>query len=283
MNEPKMNTQDLIELSTLHALGMLEDDERAAYESALESAAPAIRQRVFAEARRMADLGDLLPDEEPSSEMRDMVLAAVRAAMREQEVEQRLATGAIAGRIQHQPAKRAVSQPSLPRGNRVHAVWRAAAIGLAAATVALTVVAAQNREVYNQLDNELLLSQAYDTMGAEFVKSMIMDENSTRVAFSSVSNTANANAAVWHNADWNTALLFVDNLKPAANAEPYRLVVLDSDGNIVREVTEFVPTGELETFKVKFNPATDARLAIYESIADTLAEQPLLSSPKIEL
>ncbi|MFK7884638.1 MAG: hypothetical protein AB8F26_10705 [Phycisphaerales bacterium] len=283
MNEPKMNTQDLIELSTLHALGMLEDDERAAYESALESAAPAIRQRVFAEARRMADLGDLLPDEEPSSQMRDMVLAAVRAAMREQEVEQRLATGAIAGRIQHQPIKRAVSQPSLPRGNRVHAVWRAAAIGLAAATVALTVVAAQNREVYNQLDNELLLSQAYDTMGAEFVKSMIMDENSTRVAFSSVSNTANANAAVWHNADWNTALLFVDNLKPAANADPYRLVVLDSDGNIVREVTEFVPTGELETFKVKFNPATDARLAIYESIADTLAEQPLLSSPEIEL
>lgn len=284
-----MTTQDLIELNTLHAFGMLDDHERAAYESALESAPAAVRRQVFAEARRLADLGDLLPEEEPSAELRDIVLAAVRAAMREQEVEQRLAASktepapAIAGRISYAKDSRRVAQPSLPRGNRVHAVWRAAAIGLAAATVALTVVSAQNRDVYNQLDNEVLLTKAYDAMGAEFVESMIMDENSVKVAFSPVSTSTptTADAAVWHNGDWNTSLLFVNNLKPAPNNKPYRLVVLDGDGNIVRNITEFVPTGNLETFNVQFNPATDERLAIYESVEDALAATPLLSSSEI--
>ena len=55
-----------------------------------------------------------------------MVLAAVRAGMREQEVEQRI----VAGRITPEtPAPRRYSQPALPRSRRVHPVWRAAAIG----------------------------------------------------------------------------------------------------------------------------------------------------------
>lgn len=264
-----MNTQDLIELTTLHALGMLDDDERAAYESALEAASPELRARVLHEARRMADLGDLLPDEQPTPELRELVLAAVRAAMREQEVERRIAaTPHIAGRID--PARRATAQPRMPRGTRVHAVWRAAAIGLAAATVALTVVSVNIRGTYRQLDNELLLADLYDRMGAEYVDSMIFDAKSVKVAFSPVDPSVTASVAAWTNPDWSSQRLFIKNLKPQPNNEPYRLVVLDAEGNIIREVTQIQTTGEFQNLEININPATESRLAIYRSVEDAL-------------
>lgn len=281
-----MNTQNLIELNTLHSLGMLDELEQQQFEHALQAAGPHVRERVFAEARRLADLGDLLPSEEPSPELREMVLSAVRAAISEQAaVSERPALsqnqaqtlapaviGSITPTTQHRTA-----QPAMPRGARVHPVWRAATIGLAAATVALTVVSAQNRDVYNQLDNQLLITELYDAAGAEFVESMLMDDNSKRIAMTAVSETDRPSvqpaAAVWHNADWDSARLFVKNLRPDANAGPYRLVVLDSEGNIIREIKEFIPTGELESIDVKLNP-TDANLAIYTAEDD----QPVLMS-----
>jgi hypothetical protein len=269
-----MNTQDLIELTTLHALGMLDDDERAAYESALEAAPPALRNRVLEEARRMGDLGDLLPDEQPTAELRELVLAAVRAAMREQEVERRIAAAPpVAGRIDpamSRHAARVTAQPRLPRGTRVHAVWRAAAIGLAAATVALTVFSVNIRGTYRQLDNELLLSDLYDRMGAEYVDSMIFDAKSVKVAFSPVDPSVTASVAAWTNPDWSSQRLFIKNLKAQPNNEPYRLVVLDAEGNIVREVTQIQTTGEFQNLEININPATESRLAIYRSVEDAL-------------
>lgn len=284
-DQANMTTQDLIELNTLYALGMLDQDEQSAFEHSLQSASPHVRERVFAEARRLADLGDLLPDEEPTPELRALVLSAVRAAMHEHASRSHphhatvAPAAAIAGRITPAPVR--TSQPAVPRGARVHPVWRAAAIGLAAATVALTVVSAQNRDIYKQLDNQFLITEAYDTMGAEFVESMLMDTNSKRIALTAT-DAASATradirpvAAVWHNADWNTSRLFIKNLKASPDAEPYRLVVLDADGNIVREIKEFIPTGELEAINITINPTTDAHLAIYQG---PQGDQPLLTS-----
>ncbi len=264
-----MTIQELIELNTLHALGMLDEDERHEFEATLQSASPHVRERVFAEARRLADLGDLLPSDEPSPELREIVISAVRAAITEQNDAQQLAeqaAPAVIATITPQAARAPLGQPAMPRGARVHPVWRAAAIGLAAATVALTVVSAQNRDVYNQLDNQILITELYDAAGAEFVESILMDDNSKRIAMTAVSAsdrpTVQPVASVWHNADWGSARLFVKNLRPAPDAEPYRLVVLDSEGNIIREITEFIPTGGLESIDVHINPA-DANLAIY--------------------
>lgn len=272
-----MSIQELIELNTLHALGMLDEDEQQAFEAALAAASPRVRERVFAEARRLADLGDLLPSDQPSPELRELVLSAVRAAITEETAQQtadeaKPVAPAVIGTITP-----ATAQPAMPRGARVHPVWRAAAIGLAAATVALTVVSAQNRDIYNQLDNQILVTELYDAAGAEFVESILMDDNSKRIAMTAVAETDRPSvqpvAAVWHNADWDNARLFVKNLRPAPDAEPYRLVVLDSEGNIVREIKEFIPTGELESINVELNPA-DANLAIYTGDDD----QPVLVS-----
>lgn len=296
-----MNTQSLIEHTVLYSLGFLDGPEQAQYESALMAAPPAVRAHVQAEARRMADLGDLLPSDQPAPELRDLVIAAVRAGMREQEVEQRLAAGqvgmtfgaGVAGRITPESARsvsgsRRYSQPTIPRVRGVHPVWRAAAIGLAGATIALTVISANVRDLQHAAAEGARIAELYKDTGAEFVNAALFDENTKRVTLTPVaSNSAgpsgNAVASVWHNPDWGSARLFVKNLRPQAGDEPYRLVVLDADGNIVREVAEFRPTGELQDIGITVNLATESRLAIYQSIREAIDTQPVLLSTSPDL
>lgn len=289
-----MNTQSLIEHTVLYTLGFLDDQEQAQYESALMAAAPKVRAHVQAEARRMADLGDLLPSDQPDPELRDLVIAAVRAGMREQEVEQRLAadrpTNPVAGRITPESARsasnaRRYSQPALPRVRGVHPVWRAAAIGLAGATIALTVISANVRDMQHTAAEGARIAAFYNETGAEFVNATLFDANTKRVTLTPVStDTANnAVASVWHNPDWGSARLFVKNLRPQPGDEPYRLVVLDADGNIVREVAEFRPNGEVQDIGITLNLKTESRLAIYQNIQDAINAQPVLQGDASDL
>lgn len=285
-----MNTQSLIEQTVLYSLGLLDDQEQASYESTLLAAQPTVRAHVLAEARRMADLGDLLPPDQPSPELRDLVLAAVRAGMREQEVEQRLAAAPIAGRItpqSTQPAANArkYSQPTLPRSRGVHPVWRAAAIGLAGATIALTVISSNVRDIQHTAAEGARIAQLYKDTGAEFVNATLFDANTKRVTLTpaSADSPNNAVASVWHNPDWSSARLFVKNLRAQPGDEPYRLVVLDADGNIVREVAEFRPTGEVQDIGININLNTESRLAIYQNMRDTIDAQPLLQGNASDL
>lgn len=276
-----MNTQTLIEQTVLYTLGFLDADEEAAYEASLAAAPAEIRACVRAEAARMADLGDLLPDENPGPEVREMVLAAVRAGMREQEVEQRI----VAGRITPEtPAPRRYSQPALPRSRRVHPVWRAAAIGFIAATIVLTIDSARSRTYYQNATEGARIAGVYDATGPGFLDAALFDANTRRVILTPASSDTNAAASVWHNPDWGpTARLFVKNLKPQPGQEPYRLVVLDAEGNVVREVAQFRPTGEIQDISVTVNLATESRLAIYQSVREALDAQPVLRSPEVGL
>jgi hypothetical protein len=293
-----MNTQELIENTVLYSLSLLDEQEQAAYESALLASDPGVRASVRAEALRMADLGDLLPDDQPSAELRDMVVAAVRAGMREQEVEQRIASeraapavgaapGAVAGRIGPDPARRRHAQPALPRSRRVHPIWRAAAIGLTAATIALTVVSVNIRGTYNAAAEGARIAQLYDTVGAEYVESTLFDPNTRRVTLAPVAadpaRTTTPVAAVWHNPDWQSARLFVKNLRPQDADQTYRLVVLDEAGNIVREVHQFRSTGELQDIGISVNLATENRLAIYQGVEDAVQRGPLLLTNSADL
>ncbi|MCC5824472.1 MAG: hypothetical protein LAT64_13430 [Phycisphaerales bacterium] len=286
-----MTTQELIEQTVLYSLGLLDEQDHDAYEAALAAATPQVRASVKSEAARMADLGDLLPDEQPSDELRELVIAAVRAGMREQEVEQRIRADAqkdtrddapqrhVAGRITPQTQRRH-AQPPLARATRVHWLWRAAAIGLAGATVALTVISADVRDLRNTAAEGVRLAQFYDVAGAEFVNAALFDTNTRRVSLVSPadSNPTTAVASVWHNPDWSSARLFVKNLRPQENDKPYRLVVLDDQGNIVREVAEFRPNGEIQDFEININLSTESRLAIYDDVREAVRKQPVLFS-----
>ncbi len=282
-----MTTHELIEHTVLYALGLLDDTETAEYEAALTAAAPHVRAMVKAEAERMADLGDLLPDERPGPELRDMVVAAVRAGMREQEVERRIAAArtatpaaaapapAVVGRI---TPERRHAQPALSRSARVHWLWRAAAIGLAGATIALTVISSDVRNLRDSAAEGARLAHVYDRAGAEFFDDLMFDETTRRVVLTPASADTTAAASVWHNPDWPASRLVVKNLRPQDNNQPYRLVVLDADGNVAREVAEIRPTGELEEISISVNLSTESRFAIYRGVEDALNAQPVLRS-----
>ena len=281
-----MNTQELIESTMLHTLGLLEDQEIEAYEAAYDAAPVTIQLLVREEALRMGDFGDLIPNNEPDPALRELVISAVRAAMREQENEQRIASGpvsapVIAGRIDPQSARRA--QPKISTTPRVHRLWRASTIGFAAATIALSVVWTNNNQTYNQVSPDALLGQLYDNIGAEFLESTLFDGTTERVSIVSANGSSNSVAAVWHNPDWDSARLFVKNMQ-ASEENPYRLVVLDVNGDIVREVATFSSEGELENFEVQVNLKSERRLAIYQGISDAIDDaEPLMSTLDTDL
>jgi len=284
-----MNTHELIESTMLHALGLLDDTEREAYEAAYDAAPASVQKRVRDEARRMADLGDLIPDMEPSAELRSVVVAAVRAAMREDENESRIAgqsamastAAPVIGRIdRNTPAPvRATAQPRLTTSMRVHRAWRVAAVGCAAAAIAMGVVMVRINQEFQSAQRLALVDNLYDQIGAQYLESTIFDANTQRVAMTPTNSSSNAVAAVWYNPDWKTARLFVKNLASEEN-RPLRLVVLDEDDNIVEEIETFTPSGVLEDFDVDVNLSQNRKLAIYSALEDEInaATEPVLMS-----
>jgi len=292
-----MNTQELIESTMLHTLGLLEDSEIAQYEAAYAAAPESVQLLVREESMRMSDFGDLIPGNEPDPALRELVISAVRAAMREQENDQRIAGsaavagGAIVGRIdpqiaQHQAARHEATrqeaarraQPKLSTTPRVHRLWRASTIGFAAATIALSVVWTNNNQAYNQASPDALIGQLYDNIGADYLESTLFDPGTERVSLVSMDPGSNAVASVWHNEAWGTARLFVKNIKASEEA-PFRLVVLDRNGEIVREVTTFSSEGELENFDIEADLKEDRRFAIYKGLSDAVNEsEPSLTS-----
>lgn len=285
-----MNTQDLIEHTMLHALGLLDDSEIAAFELAFDAAPESVQLLVREEAQRMGDFGDLMPSNEPDPALRGLVISAVRAAMFEEENEQRIAgqTPAVAGRIAHhsqttREASTRRAQPKLSNTPRVHRLWRASTIGFAAATIALSVVWTSNNQAYKQVSPDALLGQLYDNIGAEFLESTLFDPTTERVSLVSNTEGNRAVAAVWHNPDWKSARLFVKNMS-ATQENPYRLVVLDENGEVVREVATFASQGQLDDFEVTVNLKTETRLAIYQGLTEAIEEsQPVLESIESEL
>ncbi len=280
-----MNTHELIEYTMLHALGLLEDDERQAYEAAFDAAPKPVQLRVREEARRMADLGDLIPEVEPNDELRDVVVAAVRAAMREDENESRIAqqtteASPVIGRIDSStPAPaRATSQPRLSTSRRVHRVWRVAAVGFAAASIAMGVVMINIQQTMQQANQSGLVNSVYDNLGPQFLDGLT-DPTSTRVFLVATDSNSKSEAAVYKNPDRGSAQLIVNNLADEQN-RPLRLVVLDEDNNIVEVIKTFTPTGKLESFEVDVNLSIQRKLAIFPEVQQEIRDeiQPMLVS-----
>jgi len=280
-----MTTNDLLEMTMLHTLGMLDDDECAAYEAAFAAASPHVQMNIRAEAERMADLGALMPESEPRDELRDIVIAAVRAAVHERSNDHRLASErhaapAVAGTI----SRASYAQPKLNRSPRVHRVWRATSIGLAAAVVAMTVVTINIQQTYNHAGGNAFIAKIYDTYGGEFVDDTMFDASTKRVVLASNSEASIMGASVFANPDWESARLLVKNLRQQPGDEPYRLVVLDADGNLVREVTTFSSNGSVQSIDIKVNLNTENRLAIYQGMTEDIARtEPLLKSVEADM
>lgn len=229
-----MKTHELIESALLDAFGLLDDEEREAFERAFAAASPAVQAQVRREQTRFASMDMLLPDAALPADLKARVLERVRRA---------IAAEAAPAQGTHAP---------LPfvRSRRVSPVWRAGALACAAAAVVFAVTAIEMRVKYDELNrtiqSDVLLSKMLETMGPNHLTEMLFDGRTERVVFSPSDPAATGEASVWVNPDWQQARLFYLNL-PRQEGKIYKLAVLDQNGDVVNIVAEFDSNGGLMT------------------------------------
>lgn len=271
-NTPKpairpMQTHELFELAQLHALALLDDDEQAAFEAALDQASPGVREQVRLEQERLGAIEAMLPDVAPAASL----------------------AGKVRDAIQLEREKRAAANLRLvDDGNtlipsrQVSPIWRASALGLAAASVVFCLTTVfmwgQHRELDRVIRNDALLAAMVQSFGSEYVQDALFDPDTQRVVLVSQQEGVDAQAALWSNPSWGASRLFCLNLPGTAAHEPFKLVALDASDNIVATLGEFTSTGALITNEVDLAPGSATRIAIVPMAATDAAANILLAT-----
>lgn len=229
-----MSTHELLELASLDALGLLDPDERDAFERAFRAAPPALQAQIRREQLRLASIDDMLPAVEPPPGLRARVVAAVRDAISSMTV-RRISGGAIV--------------PELRPAYGVNRMWRLGAIAAAAASIVLGLSVLQMRMDYSAIQtgafNNAMTDKILNDFGVKFSDAMFNPE--TR--FVQFHNTDAAEAAkafpgralLVVEPSSRTGELFVRNLP--ADGEEYEVVVEDENGNIAIADVTIRPNG----------------------------------------
>ncbi|RMH25780.1 MAG: hypothetical protein D6693_08385 [Planctomycetota bacterium] len=230
-----MKRENLFEMATMDALGLLDGEERRAFEDAFRAASPALQEELRREQRRLTDLDSTLPRVEPPASLRERVLAAVRDAIAAVSPARTGLALARVGATDWAAVRRQVSP-----------LWRAACIGFATATVVLVAVgfhiSATYRSAVQDFNDTKLTQLMTQQLGHEFAE-RFLDPLTQKVSFTPVSDSVSARAAILIDPESRTAYLVTRDL-PAVAGE-YRLVILDDAGKIDRSVTTFAANGML--------------------------------------
>ena len=248
-----MTHGELLELALLDALALLDEEESLAFDAAFRAAPAQVQAMIRREQTRCVNLDSLLPPVEAPAALRARVIQAVRAAVAEDlspvdEVVRRLGHAASLDRLPEARGRR-----------RSIAVWRAAALGCAAAAVVFGATTIQLQSQYVRLQESLsddaLIEQFRAAFGEDRFMEALLDSRTQRVTLASTNDAPDAppaQAAVWYNPDWKSARLFGINLPPN---QTFRLVVLDELGNEVEELARFNYEGGFINREVPVNVA----------------------------
>lgn len=229
-----MSTHELLELASLDALGLLDPEEREAFDRAFRAAPPALQAQIRREQLRLAHIDDMLPAVEPPPGLRARVVSAVREAINSMTV-RRISGGAIV--------------PDLRPSYGVNRLWRLGAVAAAAASIVLGLSVLQMRMDYSAIQtgafNNAVNDKILNEFGVRFSDAMFNPE--TRFVQFTSGGEADAPAAFPGRAllvvepSSRTGELFVKNLP--ANGEEYEVVVEDENGNIAIADVTIRPAG----------------------------------------
>lgn len=251
-----MTLQELLEQAHLDAMGLLDPADQAAFEDAFASAPPAVKAQIRAEQARWAASEALLPDVEPPAHLRARVLDAVQLAMSESAMD--------GGRSFEEEFE------TSPRQRRVSPMWRAASLGLIAASVVLGVsfvkVYSDNRRITDSFSDVSLREQLLSDMGASYRSDVLFDASTRRITFESPAsaNGFEGRASLYVSSKWNDSVLLWDGL-PKVSGVSYRLVVLNDQGKVEREVAGFDGGAERPSLRVNEVFAKGMKLAVVEA------------------
>lgn len=217
------SSRDLFEMASLDALGLLDDAERRDFESAFAAAPSALKAQLRAQQGLMASLEDTLPDVVPPASLRARVLAAV--------------AGAISVTRLHDSGR---VLPNILPSRGVNRVWRAAAIGFAAAAVVFGVTTLQMQSEYRTLDQAFRSNAATDHFIREFgprFEQLLMAPQTQVVKFASPERPApgtaspNSMAVLLMDPTTRTGQFLARDLPTQPGR--FKLVVLDAQGRQV--------------------------------------------------
>ncbi len=274
---PRPDTAELLDSAVLYAMGLLDDEDALAYSEALDAADPEVRRMVIEEQARFAVVEELLPDLEPPLPLRARVVGAVMSEVAKSQPARPVPApagtapdeGTLSGAVRHSAGRRA---PTIARPRRVHPAWRAGAIGLCVAVVALGAVQLQLQGEYRTFKSEASVARLIDTIGVAHIRDTLLDPRTQQFMFEveegSKEIALDAQAAVWVNPDWNEARLYCYRLPQGATAS-YRVVQLDEAGNELATLARFRSGGLLDTVPVPLGEARDMRVAIVMERGDT--------------
>jgi hypothetical protein len=252
-----MTLRELLENANLAALGLLDQDDHQAFDKALAAAPESVRRHVIAEQSRWSGGGELLPNVQPDAGLRDRVLDAVNGAIVDAEIAQADAHFELVN-TSHR---------------RSGSIWRAASLGLLTACVVLTgsflYVVQSNKAVATGNSNNQALGEWVTGFGSEFADA-IFDPATRRVHFTANEAGFEGEVAIVSHPDWDHGRAFAAKL-PARENENYRLVELDANNNVVRELATFdggVQTQAREVAKL----GTGTRVALVVAKINTPAK-----------
>jgi hypothetical protein len=252
-----MTIQELFELAHLDALGLLDGDEQAAFERAFAAAPASIKSQIRAEQARWAYTASLLPDAEPSPELRARVLEAVSEAM-----------------LRHQ-ADHPEATLELHPSRRVAKWWRTASIGLLCAAVifgaAFLKVMDENARLSEQVANNATMNELMKLKtGGQELNDTFLAADLVRVVFDRTDAAEDARfsgqAAVYWHARWQRPRFYCANLPLVPNAS-YRLVSLTPEGRVDQTLLELPAERALNTYLLP-ELARGTRLAVIMMIPD---------------
>ncbi|MBI1191056.1 MAG: hypothetical protein GC200_10300 [Tepidisphaera sp.] len=257
-----MTLKDLLEQAHLDALGMLDEQEAAAFEAAFNAATPAVKAHIREEQARWAAQQVLLSSDTPSPALRARVLGAVDRA------------AALAA---HDELASEGPEFELRPSRRVAAGWRTGGVALLCACLVLGVafvkVYNDNVEMQDRLTNDSHITAWTSLWGNGQQMTDMLFAKDTRHAFFERAGAAptsfHGQASIFANAAWPKARLFVSGL-PAQAGENFRLVVLSEADKIEKELAVLTPSAGLQTVQLEGIHA-GMRLALVSAKADALA------------
>lgn len=231
------STHELLEMASLDVLGLLDADEREAFERGFRAAPPEVQSQIRREQLRAAGFDAVLPSVDPPLGLRARVLAALREAM----------AGSGRGASRADVAGRIV--PEVARAYSVNRWWRTAAIGAMAAALVFGFSTLQLKS-----DNELLVDGTKGNLMSDIFRQdfgprfeqAFFNPHTKFVQFAPAAAPADdaettTKAILVIDPETKKGQLFLKNLSNVRGE--YSLVIVDEQGQVARAVLDFRGSG----------------------------------------
>lgn len=254
-----MTIQDLLESAQLDALGLLDEQDREAFERAFQAAPEALQKQIRREQERLCRMDALLPQVDLPDTLWPKVKAAVLQAQAAAlaEVEGTVVPMAAAdGHVRPLPMARAAS---------VHRLWRASAIAFATAAVVLGAVTVHLRVTMDaqvrRYTEGALADRTIEALGPEFHNEILFDRHTRRYTMESTTGATRADGAIFTNPKLGGSILLYTAVATAPG-DVLWLVELGNDGSILNQLASFPSNGTLLQRKVNIGGAEPTQLAL---------------------